>query len=404
MNRSGKKNILIVADVSIANVIGGAERVLYEQSVRLAQRGYGVHLMTRRLPSHGNSEAFLEGVREWRYGVNPANPLSFLMSTWQNSKKLFATLQEHNRFDAIVIHQPFSAAGVLTSRSAKEIKKTYLCLSFSFEEFISRNKTPANVSGRLLYRMQVHVRKWMEKRVLQHAAEIIVLSQFTRDKLIEVYRTSPEKISIIPGGVDLLRFKPTDHKNKIRQGLKLPDSKIMVFTVRNLVARMGLENLIEAMQSVIRNAPDIYLVIGGAGPLNGRLTKMAEQIGVNDCIRFEGFIPEETLPHYYQMADMFILPTKELEGFGLVTLEAMASGVPVLGTPVGGTKEIMGRFDSSFMFKDSTPESIADLIKEKYYIIKNKPHIWKEISKKSRSFVEENYSWDKHVEELEKHL
>ncbi|MDF1593531.1 MAG: hypothetical protein P1P89_18645 [Desulfobacterales bacterium] len=85
-------NILFVADVSIANVIGGAERVLYEQSVRLIHRGYGVHVMTRRLPSHADSEAFAEGVREWRYEVNPANPFSFLISTWQNSKKLFETL------------------------------------------------------------------------------------------------------------------------------------------------------------------------------------------------------------------------------------------------------------------------------------------------------------------------
>ncbi|MDF1593530.1 MAG: glycosyltransferase [Desulfobacterales bacterium] len=147
-----------------------------------------------------------------------------------------------------------------------------------------------------------------------------------------------------------MRFKPTDDTEKIRQALKLPDSKIILFTVRNLVARMGLENLIKAVQLVVRNAADIYLVIGGAGPLRDQLARMAEQLGVNDCIRFEGFIPEESLPNYYQMADMFILPTKELEGFGLVTLEAMASGVPVLGTPVGGTKEIISRFDSSFMF------------------------------------------------------
>ncbi|TFG48317.1 MAG: glycosyltransferase family 1 protein, partial [Candidatus Brocadiia bacterium] len=208
----------------------------------------------------------------------------------------------------------------------------------------------------------------------------------------------------IPGGVDLMRFKPTDNKGKIRQALKLPDSKIMLFTVRNLVARMGLENLIEAVQLVVENAPDIYLVIGGAGPLRDQLARMAERLGVNDYIRFEGFIPEESLPNYYQMADIFILPTKELEGFGLVTLEAMASGVPVLGTPVGGTKEVISQFDASFMFKDTTPESMASLILEKYLIIKNHSKEWQKISLKCRRFVEENYSWDKHVEELEKYF
>jgi len=402
MNQSGSKKILILADVSIADVIGGAERVLYEQSIRLIQRGYGVHVMTRRLPSHAHGEALVQGVREWRYNVNPANPVSFLTSTWQNSKKLFATLQDHNHFDAIIIHQPFSTLSVITSTHAKEINKIYLCLSFSFEEYISRNKRPANLSGRMIYGMHVLVRKWIERRALQHAAEIIVLSKFTREKLKEVYRISPGKITIIPGGVDLMRFKPADKKEKIRQTLKLSDSKIILFTVRNLVSRMGLENLVKAMQLVVGNAADIYLVIGGAGPLRDQLTQMAEQLGVKDCIRFEGFIPEESLPNYYQMADLFILPTKELEGFGLVTLEAMASGVPVLGTPVGGTKEIISRFDTSFMFKDTTPESIASLILEKYHIIKNHSDEWQKISLKCRRFVEENYSWDKHVEVLEK--
>ncbi|MEW6670463.1 MAG: glycosyltransferase family 4 protein [Thermodesulfobacteriota bacterium] len=401
---SERKNILTVADVSMASVIGGAERVLYEQSIRLVRRGYAVHAMTRRLPVHGEEETLVEGIPERRYAVDFTNPFLFLLSNHRNGKKLFESLQGRTGFDAIIIHQPISAAGVIKSRRAKGIKKVYICHSLSFEEYVSRNKRPADLSGRLIYGMHVQIRKWMEKRALQHADEIIVLSQFTRDKLRGAYRIPPGKIAIIPGGVDLVQFKPAGDKASIRRALNLPDDKIVLFTVRNLVPRMGLENLIDALKTLVANAPDICLVIGGTGPLRHELERRAEELGVDGSIRFEGFIPEDYLPKYYQMADLFILPTRELEGFGLVTLEAMACGVPVLGTPVGGTLEIISQFDPGFLFPDSTPEAIAGLIAEKYHVIRNVPDRWREISGKARSFAEKNYSWDKHVDALEKHL
>jgi glycosyltransferase involved in cell wall biosynthesis len=102
------------------------------------------------------------------------------------------------------------------------------------------------------------------------------------------------------------------------------------------------------------------------------------------------------------VADIFILPTRELERFGLVTLEALACGVPVLGTPVGGTQEILGKFDSSFLFADTSPKSMAASILEKYKIISETPQKWSEISQRCRQYVENNYSWEKNVDSLEK--
>ena len=142
---------------------------------------------------------------------------------------------------------------------------------------------------------------------------------------------------------------------------------------------MGLENLIVAFNELQKKAADIQLVIGGNGPLEDELMGLARSFGIEKKVHFTGFISEEQLPLYYQMADLFVLPTKELEGFGLVTLEAMASGLPVIGTPVGGTKEILTKFNTEFLFDDTTPESIATLALEKYLIIKNNPQRWKQI-------------------------
>ncbi|MBC8392144.1 MAG: glycosyltransferase family 4 protein [Deltaproteobacteria bacterium] len=394
-------NILFVADVSIASLIGGAEKVLFEQSYRLAKRGHDVSILTRKLPDQKKNHVVINGVKEYRYKVDQTSSFSFLNSTIRNSKQLFESLHREHPFDCINFHQPFSAFGIIQSPASKIIIKIYTCHSLSFEEYISRNAKPDGYFKRLLYLLNIQTRKWMEKRVMKNSNAIVTLSQFTSDKLLDTYKIAQGKIATVPGGVDPEKFYPALDKKPIRQRLKFPREKVIIFTVRNLVHRMGLENLILAIKVLMNDAPHMYLVMGGEGPLKNELIRLAKQSGVDKFITFTGFISEEDLPDYYRMADLFVLPTRELEGFGLVTLEAMASGVPVLGTPVGGTREIIGEFNREFLFKDTTPDSMADLIAEKYRIIKDNPHAWKEISKQCRNYVERNYSWEKNVDALE---
>jgi len=397
-----KLSILFVADVSIANVIGGAERVLFEQSTRLAQREHNVHILTRRLQGHKQVQEVIQGVREWRYEVDQKSAISFIKSSQRNAMLLFERLHDRYAFDCINFHQPFSAFGVIKSPLSKKIEKIYTCHSLSFEEYKSRNPKPEGFLSRTLSYLNIHGRKRIEERVLKKSNAIVVLSRFTQNKILRAYRIPGHRITIIPGGIDLKKFHPASNKIEIRRRLKIPSGKVILFSVRNLVPRMGLENLIHALKEVVKNAPDIYLVLGGMGPLKDDLVSLTVQLGVEDLIRFTDFIPEGELPEYYRMADLFILPTIELEGFGLVTLESMASGVPVLGTPVGGTKEILGKFDRGFLFKGTSPDSMALLIAEKYRVIKEKPEDWKKISNRCRDFVVSRYSWKKNVDSLEK--
>jgi len=229
----------------------------------------------------------------------------------------------------------------------------------------------------------------------------MVLSEYTREKLESIYRMPTSKVCVIPGGVDLERFRPSTNKARIRTRLDLPEEKYILFTVRNLVPRMGLENLISAFKIVLSKHSDLYLVIGGQGPLGPSLKEQAKRHGIDSYVRSVGFIPDEELPCYYQMADLFILPTRELEGFGLVTVEALASGLPVLGTPVGGTTEILAKLGPDYLFNDLTTESIAAGILKALDGWGKNPSAYKTISKTCRQVAKKHYSWENHVSKLE---
>jgi len=258
-----------------------------------------------------------------------------------------------------------------------------------------------NSRGLVSYRLQLLGRKLVEKAAMRRSQLVVVLSEYTRKKLEETYSLPAEKTKIIPGGVDLNRFKPSQDKASARRRLAFPESSLIFFTLRNLEPRMGLDNLILAIKEVVKKRKDILLAIGGEGPFAQGLMDIAREAGVSDFVKFTGYISEEELPSYYQMADLFILPTKELEGFGLVTLEALASGLPVLGTPVGGTKEILAHMGPEFLFSDSTPDSMARLILNSMKTWAANPQAYRKISRKCRRVAENHYSWSAHVTQLE---
>ena len=394
-------NILLVADVSIANMIGGAERVLYEESTRLAKKGHTVRVLTRKLPYHESDVEQIDGVEEHRYSFQEKIFPFFFKSIMSDCRRTFRSLEENLSFDIINFHQPFSAIGVLSVTGSRRVPCVYTCHSLSFEEYISRSFSPGNPINWLLHRLQIYARKSIEQKVMKRSDQIVVLSEYTRKKLQQTYGLSSSKASVIPGGVDLERFKPSRDKASIRARLDLPEDKFILFTVRNLVPRMGLENLISAFEIAQNGRRDLLLVIGGEGPLEPELKEQVRRYGVEDFVRFAGYIPDQDLPAYYQVADLFILPTTELEGFGLVTVEALASGLPVLGTPVGGTREILAKLGSDHLFTDSAPQSIATGILKALNDWATNQVAYQAISKTCREVAEQYYSWENHVIRLE---
>jgi len=238
----------------------------------------------------------------------------------------------------------------------------------------------------------------MEKRVLSKAMKIFALSRYSAEQISAIHHLPQERVVMIPGGIDLNCFLlPEGGKDPVKKDLDIPLDKMVFLTVRNLVPRMGIENLVEAFKhsDVLRKKG--LLLIGGEGLLKESLRAMVEKYGLEASVKFLGRISEDDLPLYYQAADFFVLPTRELEGFGLVILEAMACGTPVLGTPIGAIPETVGLFDRRLLFEGTHYEDI----KTRLEAVINRPEQYRFDPQVCRRFVEERYSWEKMADAFE---
>lgn len=288
----------------------------------------------------------------------------------------------------------------MSSAGQRGLPRIYTCHSFSFEEYLSRNRS-VGLAGRVFRRLNALGRRLIEQRVLNRCEHITTLSRYTQERLEQEYRVHPDRVRVIPAGVDLAKFHPASDKTKIRFELGAPPDRFILLTVRNLVPRMGLDRLLLAMQKVVEKIPHALLIIGGRGPLKDQLSALVERLALTQHVHMAGFIPEDQLPRYYQMADLFVLPTQELEGFGMVTLEALASGLPVVGTPVGGTNEILPGLDRRLLLSDSNPQTMAQGIMDYYQQIQKASDGSAILARRCRQFAETHYCWDTHVASLE---
>jgi len=151
------------------------------------------------------------------------------------------------------------------------------------------------------------------------------------------------------------------------------------------------------MSIVCTKKKDIQLIVIGKGILEHKLKRMVKELHLDGKVIFKGYIGDDILPLYYQAADLFVMPTKALEGFGLVILESLASGTPVLATSVGAIPEILSKFDDKFLLPDIEPQTMARAIVRLADFLQNNS----DLRSKCREFVLQNYSWDRIIGKIE---
>jgi glycosyltransferase involved in cell wall biosynthesis/SAM-dependent methyltransferase len=298
------------------------------------------------------------------------------------------------RADVYIAHQPIvSWAATRDGR----VPLVYCFHSSAADEYKSRH------SSRLLRWIVSTLLGLIEAKAIARASEVLVLSEFSRGELLRHHGRNVGRVRWIPGGVDTQVFRPVENASSLRQEFTLPGEGPLLITVRNLVPRMGLEVLLRAMPEVLSSMPEVTLAIGCQGSLRNALEQLAETLGVASRVRFLGYVAEERLPGLLSAADLFVLPTVLMEGFGLVTVEALACGTPVVGTSVGATPEILAPLDEGLLVPDAKPSTLSKKIIERLRAAdKDREHAAR-FRRACRDYAKK-YDWECAIDALESSL
>ncbi len=406
MDHAPKKRCLLSLQYhSLPDALGGAWGVTHEVNKRLVERGWEVHLITCKPDDALLDDEVIEGVHFHRIRKKDSKNI---VSLWRAIKKRINSICRQTSLSLVHIHNPLVGFLALLSPHLRHIPKvTHFHSSWLDEETINRQaQKPTTGMAALFFSLKLagilRAIKFMEGRCFKRSRSILFLSEYSRKHFLKYYPKRKARLRVIPGGVDVNVFHPLESDQDpavLRAALQLPADRPVLLTVRRLEARMGLDNLILATGLIVERAPelDFLVVIGGKGTLKNQLEELVEQHDLQDKVLLVGMISREHLPHYYRSADVFILPTLSIEGFGLVTVEALASGLPVLGTPVGGTVEILKGIDESLLFPGTTPEALSHRI-EKFL---RDPIPFTALKTRCREHAVQNYSWEKVLDLIE---
>ena len=363
--------------------VGGIERVVYEQSKRLLKRQQQLMVLThknytsKRYVYDGIPVQCYEAVNiGFRLGIPYPIPNLTSYKTFLEAVKSSSIIHAHGH--------PYLSS-LAAAKLAKRYQKPFV---------LTQHNTFIDYKG-IWNTVERLNDLCVGKQVLKSADKIIVISNATKNYVLSL-GAQPEKIEVIYNGVDLERFKLLlTAKDDIRRKHGIPKNASVAVTVRRLVYKNGIDTLIESAKISLQTNPELVFLVIGGGPDFSDIKAKIEQLGISQRFILAGFVSDKDLPSYYNAADFFVLPSKSGEGLPLVGLEAMACGLPVVATNVGGIGEILIS-DYGKLVPPNTPNAMAEAIID-FSKLK-----FSNTREKLRKIIEKRFSWDINVDRMVK--
>ncbi|MSP22697.1 MAG: glycosyltransferase family 1 protein [Dehalococcoidia bacterium] len=369
---------------------GGMNAYIHEVVVGLGALGWAIDVFTRR-ESVVTPEvvALAPGVRLVHVPAGPAEPLdtealASLVDEFAAGIEAFRQ-REDVTYDLAHSHYWLSvAAGELLARrwDVKHLAMFHTLAEVKLRARASEHESPARIGA--------------ERRLVHQVDRVVAATAHERQLLRQIYRVPAERVAVIPLGVDLEVFRSRD-AGTARAALGIAAGARVLLAVGRLEPLKGFDILIRALAQLTDDDEVILLLAGGderSAPERERLEAVAREVVVADRVRFLGAVPHQELAQYYNAADVVVVPSF-YESFGLVALEAMASGVPVVASRVGGLVATISDGRTGYLVPWRCPEPFAEKLD---LLLRNEP-LRRSLGAAARASME-RYAWSTVAERL----
>lgn len=364
---------LIVIARFLPENFGGTFTYVDQFSKALIARGDEVHIVTTTRRADLPQKEVNKGITIHRIYVERGNMGPLYFKYTKKVTDFVNQLDAVEKFDCI---NPHGAFMVNTSNTRKSLPVIYTLHAvvtyeylFSIKKIIQKRLfSKETFKAVLMATVKLSLSYCREYLAVKDADKIIVMSNYVKGT-IKSYLPGIDlnKVFISRIGIDE-KFCDLGDKEQLKSELAV-HNKVSFLTVRRLESRMGIDNLITAF-SILKNAnklEGVKLYIAGKGSLSTYFNDLIKNYALETHIQLLGFVSDAALRKWYQACDAFIMPTEQLEGFGIVTIEAFASNLPVIATPAGANPEVAGLFCPELMTKSATcPQAMANAIQ--YYL------------------------------------
>jgi glycosyltransferase involved in cell wall biosynthesis len=364
--------------------VGGVEFEAREQSRRLVARGHEVTVVSSRI-SDDRALSYDDGFPVHKVAATNVLEDRLRLPYPLFSPKLFGVTARLARdVDVVVAHTHTFMTTIAAAHAARRHSKPFVLIQNN--PFIEYNFP--------LDYVQRTADATIARYTVRSADRLVAISEFTAGYLRRLAPNRP--VTVMHLGADEQRFSPVDAAARagIRRRLNLPVDAFVVLTVRRLFYRNGLDTLLDAATR-LRGQAGMHVVVGGSGPERGEIEERIRRDRL-DNVHLLGFIPDFDLPDYYRAADVFVLPTRTAEGFGLVLMEAAATGVPSVATDSGAPREIVDDGVTGLLVPPGAPVELASAISR----LRAAPEL---LASMSRAALEKSagFTWERSIDRLE---